>query len=204
MSHPSLIETMRVVSGRIPLLDAHARRYRQSADLLGYAVSDWKVEATARAAGMIDSVLRAQIDAQGAVQWSTRPLPERDATRTVALSRTVRDTSNPLLQIKNTQRKLYDEAATEARSRGVDCVLIRSLSGQITETSIHTLLYRTNGQWWTPPLSDGLLAGVMRSELLGRGTVAERSLTTEEARRRPLIALCNAVVGIVDARWANG
>ncbi len=201
MLPPSLIETMRVVGGRIPLLDAHIRRYHHSAAILGYVASEWKTDAVSRAVDAEDSVLRVQIDAMGSVEWSSRSLPERRQPITVAVSNVARDTSNPLLQIKNTDRWIYEEAAQEALSRGVDYVLIRSKSDQITETSIHTLLYQAGGKWWTPPLSDGLLAGVVRAELLRRGVVGERSFTSDEAKGKPPIALCNAVVGVVSARW---
>jgi branched-subunit amino acid aminotransferase/4-amino-4-deoxychorismate lyase len=182
----------------------HIRRYLQSAEALGYSLVDWEREAIVRAAEMPDSVLRAQTDARGDVAWSTRPFPDLGRSLTVALSHVTRDTSNPLLQFKNTNRLLYDEATEEAQTLGVDHVLIRSLSDRVTETSIHTLLFQVDGRWWTPPLSDGLLAGIVRRELLRRGVVDERSLPTEEARRRPPIALCNAVVGVVSARWATG
>ena len=203
MASPSLIETMRVVEGRIPLLAAHLRRYRDSAYALGYEWHDWEREAAARAAALSDSVLRAQIDPGGNVQWSTRPLPDACAIPVVMVSRLGRDTSNPLLQYKNTSRQLYRNAAAEAEQVNVDFVLIQTLEGRITETSIHTLLFRAEGRWWTPPLDDGLLAGVVRSELLRRTVVEERSFTVEEALYRPRIALCNAVVGVIAARWAG-
>lgn len=195
---------MRVTGGRIPLLAAHLRRYRDSAAALGYAWSDWEPEALAHASAATDSVLRAEIDAWGIVQWSARALPGARGTLNVAVSRITRDTSNPLLQFKNTSRMLYHDAADEAKRLGADYVLIRSHADRLTETSIHTLLYRFEGRWWTPPLSDGLLAGVVRAELLRRFLVEERSLTNEEARSRPRIALCNAVVGVIPARWMDG
>ncbi len=200
---PSLIETMRVVDRRIPLLRAHVQRYRSSADALDYAIADWSTEASKRAAGASDCVLRAQINCRGDVSWTMRPLPETTRRLVVDASRVVRDTSGSLVQYKNTQRGLYQEAAAEAKRLGVDHVMIRSGANRLTETSIHTLLFESERRWWTPPLSDGLLAGVVRSELVRRGVVGERSLDADEALRvQPQIALCNAVTGVVRAHWA--
>jgi branched-subunit amino acid aminotransferase/4-amino-4-deoxychorismate lyase len=199
---PSLIETMRVVEGRIPLLGAHVQRYQNSARQLGYVVAPLGALAAERSRRSRARVLRAQLSPEGAVEWSARAFRPPILPLRVGLSQVARVLDDPLLQVKSTRREVYNEASAEAAERGLDAVVLRSLEGRATETSIHSLLYRLDGRWWTPPLADGLLRGVLRGELLRRGVVAERSLLVDEVHRhRPRIALCNAVVGIVPAVW---
>ena len=53
----------------------------------------------------------------------------------------------------------------------------------------------------TPPLDCGLLAGVMRAELLESGAITERRITVAELRAAPRLWVINAVRGWVDASF---
>jgi len=57
-----------------------------------------------------------------------------------------------------------------------------------------------NGQLVTPPVACGLLAGTFRAELLARGEVSERKITTDELRRAGRLWLVNSVHGRREAQ----
>jgi len=67
------------------------------------------------------------------------------------------------------------------------------------------VLVKLDGAWWTPPLSAGVLPGVMRAVLLEDATpwlgapLRERMLTRADVVRAEAIAVCNALRGVVPA-----
>jgi len=72
-------------------------------------------------------------------------------------------------------------ARREAERAGVHDALIPELSGKrLSCATAATLVVGREGNWSTPPLSDGCLDGVMRRQLLVRSWVHEASVTGEE------------------------
>lgn len=73
---------------------------------------------------------------------------------------------DPCLRHKTTARAAYDAARERAAVGGeIFDVLMHNELGQVTETSITNVgLEAAGGGWITPPLSCGLLGGVMRAE----------------------------------------
>jgi para-aminobenzoate synthetase / 4-amino-4-deoxychorismate lyase len=57
-------------------------------------------------------------------------------------------------------------------------------------------------RWWTPPLSSGVLPGVMRSVLLEDAELGagERVLTRTDVLNAEALLVCNALRGAVRAR----
>jgi branched-chain amino acid aminotransferase len=68
------------------------------------------------------------------------------------------------------------EILTQAKSAGLDDVVIVNRDGFITETAIANLVLEIDGEWITPPLSDGVLPGVMRALCIERNGVVVRQI----------------------------
>ena len=64
--------------------------------------------------------------------------------------------------------------------------------GYITEGAIHNIFIVKDGQWLTPPVTDGLLPGILRSSL----NVAERHITLEDLLSADQVYLGNSVRGL--------
>ena len=67
----------------------------------------------------------------------------------------------------------------EARRSGFDDFILVNPDGFIAETAIANLVFYLNGQWVTPPLSDGVLPGVMRALLIEKTGVTVRQIPAE-------------------------
>ena len=85
-----------------------------------------------------------------------------------------------------------------------DGIIVRS-DGQVAETSMATLLLRIGGQWVTPPLSSGILNGVVRALVLEAGLAQVKKIEIQElAQVRSgilLTSLRNAQnIGSIDGR----
>uniref|UniRef100_UPI0030D0E885 aminotransferase class IV n=1 Tax=uncultured Aquabacterium sp. TaxID=158753 RepID=UPI0030D0E885 len=101
---------------------------------------------------------------------------------------------------KTTRRDAY--AAFPAPPGCFDTLLFNQ-AGELTEFTIGNVALLLDGRWFTPPLSAGMLPGVMRAHLLERGDLAERRLTTADLARAEAIELINSVRGRIRVKLSS-
>ena len=197
-----LIETIRWEPlGGFAHLAAHLSRLSESAWYFDVPIDTAEVRAaldravTGRATAtrvrlLVDRTGWIKVEASAIETPSDRPI--RLAIDTERL-----DPSDPFLYHKTTNRRLYTEAAQ--RHRTADDVVLVNTSGHVTETTIGNIAIALDGQWVTPPVDDGLLAGVMRGALISAGTLTERSITTTDLQSATGVARFNAIRGWEEA-----
>ncbi len=200
-----LLETMRVEAGRVALLDAHLARLTRSAELFGFHLDHPRVIETIEAAtAQLDSGahrLRLTLDAKGSVGVTVEILPTDGPWQPVALAATAVSVSDMLLYHKTTHRQIYEQAAAEVPAT---CeALLFNEHGLITESAIANVVYEMQGERFTPPVSDGLLPGTLRGQLVAAGEVQERSLAISELERIEGLYLVNALRGWRRARLVD-
>ena len=66
------------------------------------------------------------------------------------------------------------------KSQGFDEAIIVNELGRVCEGSVTNLLLKIDGKWITPPISDGVLAGVMRALVVEYCGVAVKSVEEAE------------------------
>lgn len=103
------------------------------------------------------------------------------------------DPADRTLYVKTTDRTRYERR--RRRHPDADDVLLTNTSGAITESSIANVAVRIGGVWYTPPVSDGLLPGILRGRLVSDGVLEERSISAREAMGADGLALLNSVRG---------
>ena len=143
--------------------------------------------------------LRLRVDRTGwvSVDSETPPSKAADPIR-LAIDLNPIDLMDPLMYHKTTSRAVYTEAT--ARHPGSDDVILTNRSGNVTETTIANLAVELDGLWYTPPVAEGLLAGVRRSALIESGELVERPISIEETRSANRVARFNALRGWEEAR----
>jgi para-aminobenzoate synthetase/4-amino-4-deoxychorismate lyase len=94
---------------------------------------------------------------------------------------------------KTTRRAPYERR--RARRPDVDDVLLVSVEGGVTESTIANLAVRLDGRWVTPPVEAGLLPGTYREVLLREGRLTERRIGADELRGADEVALVSSVRG---------
>ena len=108
---------------------------------------------------------------------------------------------SPWLRHKTTRREIYDEEFRAAREKGLFDVLLRNDKGEVTEGCITNIVIYADGVYKTPPLSCGLLPGVMRQLLLqdagaaGAGMPVCRSRMCRPPRRYISATRCGGWCG---------
>jgi para-aminobenzoate synthetase/4-amino-4-deoxychorismate lyase len=193
----ALLESLRLENGGYLLLDRHLERLGSSAAYFGFSFDPVRVGETlarhAAAAGGVEKV-RLLLAGDGSCTLSAEPLADSDAPLSIAISGIRVDSGDIFRYHKTTRRELLDSARTELAD--VDEVIFLNERGELTEGSYHNLLLTIDGTVLTPRRGSGLLAGVMRQELLASGAIAEATLYPEDLHRAEEIRLINSVRGL--------
>jgi para-aminobenzoate synthetase/4-amino-4-deoxychorismate lyase len=194
-----LIETMRFdpLDG-VPLLERHLTRMKDSATTFGFAFDRHSVRNELQAATFrlrTASKVRLLLGPSGAIAIGISPLPEApDLPVPVAIVPREVARDDFRLRHKTSRRGFYDRARAAAGTW--DVVLIDD-EGFVTEGSFTNIFVERDGVLHTPPLSRGLLAGVLRAELIASGRAVEQDLRPEDLAGGFLLG--NAVRGLVSA-----
>lgn len=140
--------------------------------------------------------VRLLLAADGEIAVHAAPLPPSPGEPVeVALARLGVASDDPRLFHKTSDRDFYD---APRRASGAFELLFINQSGELTEGSFTSLFVPRDGKLLTPPLSSGLLPGVLRAELLARGEAVEAALTPSDLPDEFFIG--NSLRGLMRAR----
>ena len=202
-----LFETMLAQpDGSVRYLDRHLARLGHSARVLGFAFDGAAALAAIQAcmpSSGVTSRLRLTLAHDGTVRAVAAPLaalPDGPVGLRIA-ERRLPDV-NPLAAHKTSLREHYDEGVRAAERAGAFDSLFFSASGRVVEGGRSSVFVCRAGRWFTPPLADGVLPGVMRGMILQdpAWNASERSLTIDDLRRADALMVCNALRGPLPAR----
>ena len=106
---------------------------------------------------------------------------------------------------KTTAREHYDSAWREAERRGGFDALFVNERGEVTEGGRTSLFAKIDGRWCTPPLSSGVLPGVMRARLLAdpQWGAVEALLRPDQIQQADALVVVNALRGVLRAALEN-
>lgn len=203
MSDFSLIETMRWEPGTgIVRLRLHLARLKRSAGRLGFAGAEQAAEKLADMQGEnLPLRVRLTLSPVGEIAVTTAPfspLPE-DTIWRVAIASTQLDSTNTLLRHKTTRREIYEAARAEYPAADADEVLLLNEKGEHCEGTITSIfLDDGTGILKTPPISCGLLAGVLRTELICARRARIQRLTLADLQTGTLY-MGNSLRGLIRA-----
>jgi para-aminobenzoate synthetase/4-amino-4-deoxychorismate lyase len=197
-----LLETLRGEHGMVLRLEAHLDRLGASAAYFGWdAVHIRRAASTALDAIAETCVaptrIRLTVARDGATNVTLLPAPAPFAEPpSVELAHSPVDGTDPFLCHKTTHRHVYD-AHRAAHPDAFD-VLLYNQRDELTESTIGNIVLELDGVRVTPPRSAGLLAGVLRNELLATGDIIERVLHRADVERATRVWIINALRGWVE------
>ncbi|MEM1368455.1 MAG: aminotransferase class IV [Cyanobacteria bacterium P01_H01_bin.15] len=97
------------------------------------------------------------------------------------------------------------QSKAQAQAAGAQEAILQNEEGQWLETSTGNLWGWHAGQWWTPPLAAGILAGIQREAI--KRQLASQNQSLQESRWYPelveqfdYLAYSNSVVGMIPIR----
>ncbi|VVE66401.1 aminodeoxychorismate synthase component I [Pandoraea captiosa] len=209
-----LFETMQATrASGIAHLDRHLARLQASARYFGFVFDDaaLRTQLAAVVATLdADNVhrVRLALSHNGTVALThavLTPLPGGSVTVLLADTASPTRADDLFLRHKTTVRSRYDAAWKAAEAQGAFDVLFFNERGELTEGGRSTVFVKRHGIWTTPPLSCGVLPGVMRSVMLDDPAWAavEAVVTREHLLSAQAIVVANALRGAVPAKIAG-
>lgn len=198
-----LIETMHFdpVDG-VQRLEGHLARMKASAAALGFTFDRHGARNSLQSATFrlrSAARVRMRLAPSGALAVEVSPLPRlAELPVPVAVRPAPMAADDFRLVHKTSLRALYDEARAEA---GAAEVVFVDEPGFVTEGSWSNIFVEREGVLLTPPLSLGLLPGVLRAELIEKGRAAESHLRLADLADGFFIG--NSLRGLVPARLAD-
>lgn len=202
----ALIETIRLSEdGCFNQLDLHLARLQDSATYFDFSYKEQTIRASLAQHALVLAPLdgpqriRLLLAEDGAVAITSAPLaPASSNTATVCLSAEPVSSDDTFLFHKTTRRTLYDTAHIKAQASGFDDLLFFNERDELTEGAISNVFVVKDGCWITPPLSAGLLPGILRQTLLASSehSVEEDTILREDLLDADEIYIGNSLRGL--------
>ena len=196
-----LIETVRWEPGKgILRREMHLARLMASAARLGIVPSGID-GALSGLSGDAPLRVRLTVDKAGRAEVTTapfQPLPHGTVWN-VAIAKDRLSSDDPWLGVKTTQRALYDTTRANLSS-GVDEMLFLNENSELCEGAITNLFVDLGQGLLTPPVSCGMLPGVLRQEMIANGSATERVLTEEDLHKARALYVGNSLRGLIVAQ----
>ena len=217
-----LFETILIQHGTAQLLDRHLDRLQHSAKYLGIPFERNGVEQYIakvfdgnKWGSSLSQLYRFRLDLSptGELSHSISELsPLSDSVKLFWASDLLPDpgyavmqSQNVLLQHKSHSRTWYDRAWQLAEAKGGFDALFLNENGFVTEGGRSSLFIQKPNmtEWFTPPVSAGLLPGVMRAQILSDPSwnAREMDLTIDDVLQADKIVITNALRGVVPAHF---
>ncbi|WP_120502451.1 aminotransferase class IV family protein [Roseovarius sp. EL26] len=183
-------------------LDLHLERLSKSAAAFGIAFDrDQACDMANAITSEVALRCRMTLDPFGKVDLVTAQMSETPVgkwTLAVAPERLKSDTI--WLAYKTTQRTLYDQTRANLPT-GVDELIFLNERGEVCEGTITNIFIETAKRALvTPPLTSGLLPGVLRHCEIACGRYAEQIITLDDLNQARQIWVGNSLRGLIPSR----
>ncbi len=202
----SLFETMHAERGTgCRHIERHLRRLLASAMYFGFTQQEEAIRvALDVACAALDAGshrMRLALHPDGRIEVTHAPLAPLAGPVRLLLSETPPAIDSLFLRHKTTVRSDYDAGWRAAEAQGAFDTLFCNANGELTEGGRSNLFVKLAGRWITPPLSCGVLPGIMRAVLLDDPAwrAEEGVLKPEDLHRAEAIVACNSLRGALSA-----
>lgn len=192
-----LLETLLWTSSEYFLLDFHLQRLQNSADYFAFTVDTNQIRdrllAAVQTLPPLPHKVRLCVSKQGEFRLETAVLDGDRAERSlqVTLANSPINSADIFLYHKTTNRLIYERA--KQQHPDFDEVLLWNEREELTEFCNGNLVVELEGEWYTPPIASGLLAGTYRRYLLQQEKVQERIIYRAELPDCSRLFLINSV-----------
>ncbi len=121
----------------------------------------------------------------------------------------INKSTDALSNLKSCNALIYAIAARQAKEHKWNDALICNTNGNIIESTLANIFWIKDSVVYTPPLSEGCVAGVMRRNIMEKILVKEKNLTVNELLQADEVFLTNSikmikwVSSINDMRYTN-
>ncbi len=192
------------------LLQEHLHRLRSSAEYFGFRYDENVVRGILQklAQQMQQSSNRIQafrvrltLDQAGNCEVEHAPLEALAAIVPIGFARERTNSQDRFLFHKTTRREHYDRALEEAKTREWFDMIFLNERGEVTEGARSNIVIKHGEEYFTPPITCGVLPGTYRTHLLASQSLPlrEKIFYRDEVEAAEEVWVCNAVRGLVRA-----
>ena len=204
----SLIETMRwTPENGFLRLEHHLRRLSRSADALGFRQPQNAGKHLGDAVDG-DEALRVRLvmSFRGKIEVTTAPfvMQSQDTVWKIRIGATKLRSDDPLYRHKTSRREPYEAARAEFSTDEVDEVLLTNERGEMCEGTITNLFVEDEeGMLLTPPITSGILPGILRADLIrarrAKGAILTPAMVQDAMLAGRKIFVGNSLRGLIQA-----
>jgi branched-subunit amino acid aminotransferase/4-amino-4-deoxychorismate lyase len=184
-------------------IDAHLARLSATTVLLDVSFDESVLRERIAKERHPGTVLRLRIDQRGVIDLRSEALADCAPAQSICISSERVASGDPWLAIKTSWRPHHEHAAREASERDCFDALLRNERDELTEGARTNLFVELDGVLYTPPVSSGLLPGVLRNRLLAMGRAHERVLYAADLAHASAVFIGNSARGLMPANVAN-
>lgn len=193
-----LLESLKLEQGKYPLLNFHLKRLIDSAAYFSFQAEEQEIanRLFELAEELPESIykVRLLLGSAGEISLEAQEITALKKPLKYAVAEKPVDSSNPFLYHKTTNREIYDKAAENLPSQAFS-VLLWNEKEELTEFTIGNLVVEKAGEFFTPPVKCGLLAGTFRQKLLDAGDITEKTIRKHELGEYDAVWFINSVRG---------
>jgi branched-subunit amino acid aminotransferase/4-amino-4-deoxychorismate lyase len=190
-----IFETMRTEHGKIAELGRHMRRALSSAAHLGILLPDEETlrSELAKVISKEDFTIGRLRACFSKEDYSFSYLQYLEETEPAKLTFHSTTSEADGLQHKTYPYDSHFAVLDEARMYGFDDAIVFNSRNEITETSIANLALLIEGRWVTPPITAGVLPGVMRAVAIERCDIQVAPIHISDIARCDAALLLNSL-----------
>lgn len=187
-------------TGGVPRLDLHLARLERGCTALGIDMGNVKpILDVIKARQSQRMRLSVGFDNDVNIEtWEFKPLPKDTVWRVAIADERVRS-DDPWLLVKTTKRELYNQLRADLPD-GIDELIVLNERGEVCEGTITNVFADLGDGLLTPPLSSGLLPGILRQSLLECGKAREMVLEPNDLRAATALYVGNSLRGLIRAQ----
>jgi para-aminobenzoate synthetase / 4-amino-4-deoxychorismate lyase len=133
------------------------------------------------------------------LEWSE--VKKKQFQYKIKISEKIVHSNELFLYHKTSIRSMYDEEYHKNKEF-FDDIIFTNEKGEITEGCISNIFIFSEGIYFTPPITSGILKGIFRSKLLGKfpKIFKEKIITKKMLLESNKIFICNSVRGVVKVK----
>ena len=193
-----LLESLKLEDGTYPLQSYHMKRLLDSAAYFNFPADGEAVaiRLAELAKEFPEGIFKVRLLLSRTGEFNVEAQKTAAITEPVhcALASSAIDSENPFLYHKTTYRQVYEKAA-ETKPAEAFSVLLWNERQELTEFAIGNLVVEKEGEFFTPPVSCGLLPGTFRQQLLDAGEINEKIIRKDELGDCDAVWFINSVRG---------
>ncbi|WP_077595941.1 aminodeoxychorismate synthase component I [Oceanobacillus kimchii] len=196
-----LLETMKYENGHFFLINNHLNRLNKSAEYFNFSISIKEIEqklyeyAEENLNQKQANRVRLLANKRGEIKINSTIIPviNEKTNYSFQLAASPINKKNPYYYHKTTFRKMYEKFQEEL-GNAFD-ILLWNDKEELTEFTMGNLVVKVEGEYWTPPIKSGLLAGTFRQQLIDEKKIKERIISKSELESVDEIWFINSVRG---------